>query len=59
MLDNVSKLLKHLHLTRLSTEVAANGPLSDSQYNIRQGSGKTQVIEEVLSMADAAASGPS
>lgn len=58
MLDNISKLLERLLLARLSMAVAANRALSDNQYGFRQGRGTIQAIEEVLSMADAVASGP-
>lgn len=58
MLDNISNLLERLLLARLTMAVAANGALSNNQYDFRQGRGTIQTIEEVLSLTGAATSGP-
>lgn len=58
MINSAAKLMERLVLSRLSRAVAANGGLSDSQYGFRPGRSTIQAINEVLNMADAAASGP-
>lgn len=57
LLDTLGKLLEHLLLGRLKSEIERTGGLSENQFGFREGHSTVGAIQKVIGLVDRAAAG--